>query len=111
MLIEFVVLYLQLSSLASENKILVVKLRQTYKGSSKEVGATFSSEHEGNKTSKNSSANDNEVKSDSIPDVGTVRRIDAGVLTFKHLLISLFVLLLSAVTFLYFKDLNVDVSL
>lgn len=101
----------KLSSLASENKILVVKLRQTYKGSSKEVGATFSSEHEGNKTSKNSSANDNEVKSDSIPDVGTVRRIDAGVLTFKHLLISLFVLLLSAVTFLYFKDLNVDVSL
>lgn len=101
----------KLSSLASENKILVVKLRQTYKGSSKEVGATFSSEHEGNKTSKNSSANDNEVKSDSIPDVGTVRRIDAGVLTFKHLLISLFVLLLSAVTFLYFKDLNGDVSL
>lgn len=102
----------KLSSLASENKLLAVKLKQTYKkGSSKEVSATLSSEHEGNKTSKNSSANDNEVKSDSIPDVGTVRRIDAGVLTFKHLLISLFVLLLSAVTFLYFKDLNVDVSL
>lgn len=102
----------KLSSLASENKILAVKLKQTYKkGSSKEVSATLSSEHEGNKTSKNSSANDNEVKSDSIPDVGTVRRIDAGVLTFKHLLISLFVLLLSVVTFLYFKDLNVDVSL
>lgn len=102
----------KLSSLASENKLLAVKLKQTYKkGSSKEVSATLSSEHEGNKTSKNSSANDNEVKSDSIPDVGTVRRIDAGVLTFKHLLISLFVLLLSVVTFLYFKDLNVDVSL
>lgn len=101
----------KLSSLASENKILAVKLKQTNKGSSKEVSATLSSEHEGNKTSKNSSANDNEVKSDSIPDVGTVRRIDAGVLTFKHLLISLFVLLLSAATFLYFKDLNVDVSL
>lgn len=102
----------KLSSLASENKLLAVKLKQTYKkGSSKEVSATLSSEHEGNKTLKNSSANDNEVKSDSIPDVGTVRRIDAGVLTFKHLLISLFVLLLSAATFMYFKDLNVDVSL
>jgi hypothetical protein len=63
------------------------------------------------KNKKNSSANDNEVKSDSMPDVETVRRIDAGVLTFKHVLISLFVLLLSAVTFLYFKDLNVDFSL
>jgi hypothetical protein len=60
---------------------------------------------------KKSSANDDEVKSDSMPDVETVRRIDAGVLTFKHVLISLFVLLLSAVTFLYFKDLNVDFSL
>ncbi|CAJ2669222.1 unnamed protein product [Trifolium pratense] len=98
----------KLSSLASENKMLVVKLKQAYKDSSP-VSANFSSDHEANK--KNSPANDSEVKSDSMPDVETVRRIDAGVLTFKHILISLFVLLLSAVTFLYFKDLNVDFSL
>lgn len=64
-----------------------------------------------NRTWKNLSANDNEVKSDSMPDVGTVRRIDAGALNFKHLFISVFVLLLSAVTYLYFKDVNVDFSL
>lgn len=40
------VLYLQLSSLASENKILVVKLKQAYKDPSQEVSATLSSEHE-----------------------------------------------------------------
>ncbi|GAU14058.1 hypothetical protein TSUD_168830 [Trifolium subterraneum] len=98
----------KMSSLASENKILVVKLKQAYKDSS-HASANLSSDHEASK--KNSSANDNEVKSDSMLDVEAVRRIDAGVLTFKHILISLFVLLLSAVTFLYFKDFNVDFSL
>ncbi|KAK2359666.1 WPP domain-interacting tail-anchored protein [Trifolium repens] len=95
----------KLSSLVSENKILVAKLKQAYKDSS-QVNANLSSDHEANR--KKSSANDDEVKSDSMPDVETVRRIDAGVLTFKHVLISLFLLLLSAVIFLYFKDLNVD---
>ncbi|WJX80878.1 hypothetical protein P8452_63819 [Trifolium repens] len=98
----------KLSSLVSENKILVAKLKQAYKDSS-QVNANLSSDHEANR--KKSSANDDEVKSDSMPDVETVRRIDAGVLTFKHALLSLFLLLLSAVMFLYFKDLNVDFSL
>ncbi|KAK2413238.1 WPP domain-interacting tail-anchored protein [Trifolium repens] len=72
----------KLSSLVSENKILVAKLKQAYKDSS-QVNANLSSDHEANR--KNSSANDDEVKSDSMPDVETVRRIDAGVLTFKNL--------------------------
>ncbi|KAI5431884.1 WPP domain-interacting tail-anchored protein 1 [Lathyrus oleraceus] len=104
----------KLSSLASENKILVVKLKQAYKDPSQEVSATLSSEHEDNKSSKTSSANDDEIKSDSTTsDVGTVRRIDAGVLSFKPLLISLFVVVISVATFLYFQglELNVDDSL
>lgn len=40
-------------------------------------------------------------------DVGSVRRIDAGALSFKHLFISVFVLLLSAMTYLYFKEMDV----
>lgn len=64
------------------------------------------------RTWKNLSANDNEVKvADSVPDVETVRRIDAGALNFKHLFISVFVLLLSAVAYLYFKDMSFDASL
>ncbi|TKY65006.1 hypothetical protein E2542_SST07859 [Spatholobus suberectus] len=60
------------------------------------------------RTWKNSSINDNEVKyADSMPDADTVRRIDAGVLNFKHLFVlSVLVLLASAVTYL-----NVDVNL
>lgn len=67
-----------------------------------------------NKSFKTSSANDDEIKSDSTTsDVGTVRRIDAGVLSFKPLLISLFVVVISVATFLYFQglELNVDDSL
>jgi hypothetical protein len=44
-LVEIVVLYLQLSSLVSENKILVAKLKQAYKDSS-QVNANLSSDHE-----------------------------------------------------------------
>lgn len=60
------------------------------------------------RTWKNSSTNDNEVKfADTMPDAGTVRRIDAGVLNFKHLfMLSVLVLLFSAVTYL-----NVDANL
>ncbi|KAL2959245.1 hypothetical protein AAZX31_18G257500 [Glycine max] len=60
------------------------------------------------RTWKNSSTNDNEVKfTDTMPDAGTVRRIDAGVLNFKHLfMLSVLVLLFSAVTYL-----NVDANL
>ncbi|XP_061344260.1 WPP domain-interacting tail-anchored protein 1-like [Gastrolobium bilobum] len=102
----------QLSSLASENKILIVKLNQTYKDPSQEVGVTLVSDNEVDRTWKNLSANDDEVKfADSMPDVGTVRRIDAGVLNFKHLFILVFALLVSALTYLYFEDVNVDVSL
>lgn len=60
------------------------------------------------KTWKSSSTNDNEVKfTDTMPDAGTVRRIDAGVLNIKHLfMLPVLVLLFSAVTYL-----NVDVNL
>ncbi|KAE9615718.1 hypothetical protein Lal_00017329 [Lupinus albus] len=105
-------LYKQLSHLASENKILVVKLKQACKDTSEEVSPTSATSHEVDKTWKNVSANDNDVESvDSIPVVGTVRRIDAGVLSFKYLLISVFVLLISAVAFLYLNDVNVDFGL
>lgn len=45
-IVEIVVLCLQLSSLASENKILVVKLKQTNKHPSQEVTVTFATDHE-----------------------------------------------------------------
>lgn len=98
----------QLSSLASENKRLVVKLKQTHKHPSQEVSMTLATDHELDRTWKNSSTNDNEVKfADSMPDADTVRRIDAGVLNFKHLFIlSVLVLLVSAMTYL-----NSDVNL
>ncbi|KAL9297350.1 hypothetical protein ACSQ67_023246 [Phaseolus vulgaris] len=96
----------QLSSLASENKILVVKLKQpnTYP---QEVSVTSTTGHQVDRTWKNSSTNDNEVKfADTLPDADTVRRIDAGVLNFKHLfMLSVLVLVFSAVTYL-----NVDVN-
>ncbi|CAL0308338.1 unnamed protein product [Lupinus luteus] len=100
-------LYKQLSYLASENKVLVVKLKQA-----EEVCPTSATGHEVDKTWEKLSANDNEVEFvDSMPEVGTVRRIDAGVLSFKYLLISVFILLISAVTFLYLNDVNVDFGL
>ncbi|XP_020219909.1 WPP domain-interacting tail-anchored protein 1 [Cajanus cajan] len=99
----------QLSSLASENKILVVKLKQTNKHPSQEVSVTLATDHELDRTWKNSSTNDNEVKfADSMPDADTVRRIDAGVLNFKHLFIlSVLVLLVSAMTYLH-SDVNLE---
>nr|KYP76476.1 WPP domain-interacting tail-anchored protein 1 [Cajanus cajan] len=82
----------QLSSLASENKILVVKLKQTNKHPSQEVSVTLATDHE----------------VDSMPDADTVRRIDAGVLNFKHLFIlSVLVLLVSAMTYLH-SDVNLE---
>ncbi|KAI4352334.1 hypothetical protein L6164_006597 [Bauhinia variegata] len=108
----------QISSLAIENKILVVKLKQTYKApclgtngfsgdsgfSAKEikVSETSPTGHEVDGASKNFSASDNEEKfADSKPDVGTVRRIDVGVLNVKNLLIAVLVLLVSAVAYLF----------
>lgn len=98
----------QLSSLVSENKVLVVKLKQTNKHPSQEVSVTLATDHEVDRTWKNSSTNDNAVKfADSMPDADTVRRIDAGVLNFKQLfMLSVLVLLFSAVTYL-----NVDVNI
>ncbi|XP_047172962.1 WPP domain-interacting tail-anchored protein 1 [Vigna umbellata] len=97
----------QLSSLASENKILVVKLKQTNKYP-QEVSVALTTDQQEDRTWKNSSTNDdNEEKiADSMLDADSVRRIDAGVLNFKHLfMISVLVLLFSAVTYL-----NVDVN-
>ncbi|XP_014496546.1 WPP domain-interacting tail-anchored protein 1 [Vigna radiata var. radiata] len=97
----------QLSSLASENKILVVKLKQTNKYP-QEVSVALTTDQHEDRTWKNSSTNDdNEEKfADSMPDADSVRRIDAGVLNFKHLfMLSVLVLLFSAVTYL-----NVDVN-
>ncbi|XLS56652.1 hypothetical protein HN51_006407, partial [Arachis hypogaea] len=60
----------------------------------------------------NFSANDNQTKvGDSLPDAGSVRRIDAGVLGFKFLFKSFLVVLVSAVAFQFFKDVNVDFGL
>ncbi|XP_027352298.1 WPP domain-interacting tail-anchored protein 1-like [Abrus precatorius] len=99
----------QLSFLASENKILVVKLKQTYKDPSPAVSVSLATDHEVDK--KNLSANDNEVNiADSMPDAGTMRRIDAGVLNVRHIILSVLVLLVSAMVYLYFKDVDVDVD-
>ena len=40
-------------------------------------------------------------------DVGTMRRIDAGILDLKHIFMSVLVLLVLSVTDLYFNDINV----
>lgn len=64
------------------------------------------------RTRENSSANDIEMKpGDPMPDIRAVRRLDAGVLNFKHLFMAMLVLLLSAVTYLFLNDVNFDVSL
>ncbi|QCE12766.1 hypothetical protein DEO72_LG10g4016 [Vigna unguiculata] len=97
----------QLSSLASENKILVVKLKQTNKYP-EEVSVALTTDHKEDRSWKNSSTDDGKEEkfADSMPDADSVRRIDAGVLNFKHLfMLSVLVLLFSAVTYL-----NVDVN-
>ncbi|KAK7295566.1 hypothetical protein RJT34_18476 [Clitoria ternatea] len=103
----------QLSSLASENKILVVRLKQTNKDPSHEVSGTLATDHKMDRTWTKLSPNNDEVRfADFMPDAGAMRRIDAGVLSFKHLFIlSVFVLLVSAVTYLYFDYVNINVSL
>ncbi|KAJ7974240.1 WPP domain-interacting tail-anchored protein 1-like [Quillaja saponaria] len=102
-------LHKQISSLAKENKILAVKLQEANKDSfvvtddesrgrgcsaqeTKEGVSEFSAtSYELNTAQKNMS---------SLSNVGTVRRIDAGVLHFKHLFLAMLVLLVSAATYL-----------
>ncbi|XP_015962582.1 WPP domain-interacting tail-anchored protein 1 [Arachis duranensis] len=102
----------QLSSLASENKILAVKLKQAANGIFPESNASSANDYEADRCWMNFSANDNQTKvGDSLPDAGSVRRIDAGVLGFKFLFKSFLVVLVSAVAFQFFKDVNVDFGL
>ncbi|KAL1322926.1 WPP domain-interacting tail-anchored protein 1 [Arachis ipaensis] len=102
----------QLSSLASENKFLAVKLKQAANGIFPESNASSANDYEADRCWMNFSANDNKTKvGDSLPDAGSVRRIDAGVLGFKFLFKSFLVVLVSAVAFQFFKDVNVDFGL
>ncbi|KAF7803126.1 WPP domain-interacting tail-anchored protein 1 [Senna tora] len=117
----------KVSSLAFENKILVVKLEQTNKAPSQgtndfnrdngssardikeEVCTTPVPGHKVDKTWENLPADDYEMKpADFVPDSGTVRRVDVGVLNFKHFLIAILVLLVSATTYLFLNDVNSD---
>ncbi|XP_054803716.1 WPP domain-interacting tail-anchored protein 1 [Prosopis cineraria] len=112
----------QISSLAFENKILVVKLEKTYGGppqdtsdSNRDIGSsareikeevceTPVTCHKEDRAGQNLSSKENEKKAvEPMPDIGTVRRTDAGVLNFKHLLIAILVSLVSTVTFLWLK--------
>ncbi|KAK4271879.1 hypothetical protein QN277_020507 [Acacia crassicarpa] len=107
----------QISSLAFENKILVVKLEKTYRGpsqgandSNRESGSS-AREFKADMTGQNLSSKENEMKPvEPMPDTETVRRTDAGALSLKHLLIAILVSLVSAVTFLLLKDKNFDIS-
>ncbi|KAI9121554.1 hypothetical protein K1719_008587 [Acacia pycnantha] len=119
----------QMSSLAFENKILVVKLEKTCRGPSQgandsnresgssareikeEVCETPVACHKADMTGQNLSSKENEMKPvEPMPDTETVRRTDAGALSLKHLLIAILVSLVSAVTFLLLKDKNFDIS-
>ncbi|XP_028796743.1 LOW QUALITY PROTEIN: WPP domain-interacting tail-anchored protein 1-like [Neltuma alba] len=119
----------QISSLAFENKILVVKLEKIYKGppldtneSNRESGSSAGeikedvcetpvTSHKEDMNGQNLSSEENEMKpAERMPDIGTVRRTDAGVLSLKHLLIAILVSLVSAVAFLLLKDKNFDFS-
>ncbi|KAJ7971143.1 WPP domain-interacting tail-anchored protein 1-like [Quillaja saponaria] len=110
-------LHKQISSLAKENKILVAKIQEANKDSfvvindesrgssaqeTKEGVSEFSATgYKINTAQKNMSAYDNEVKpADSISNVGTVRRVDAGILNLKHLFMAMLVLLVSAAIYL-----------
>lgn len=53
------------------------------------------------KTQKNASFGENEVG--PVPGPETVRRIDAGILNFKHVFLALLVLLISAAAFYSFQ--------
>ncbi|XP_024038035.1 WPP domain-interacting tail-anchored protein 1 isoform X1 [Citrus clementina] len=111
----------QISSLAMENKVMVVKLQQTKKDpsivrhdsttasferESKEVTELSAAVSEEDKRQKNVSAGETEVASvDLKSEVGTLRRIDAGLLTSKHFFIAVLIVLISAAAY-YFQKQN-----
>ncbi|XP_062106405.1 WPP domain-interacting tail-anchored protein 1 isoform X1 [Humulus lupulus] len=122
-------LHKQISSLATENKILGMKLQESnehvvmrhdYRGHDKEfmrpkddlstatgsevkeedtVVSTISSKVE--KTQKSVFSGENEV--DAVPGPETVRRIDAGILNFKQVFLAMLVMLISATAFYSFQ--------
>ncbi|KAG2715370.1 hypothetical protein I3843_03G075800 [Carya illinoinensis] len=126
-------LHKQLSSLAMENQILLVRLQHMNKDSSVTIGHNtgenikefFFPEHdlaavssargsneeiselppsgsEWDKTSKNASIGKTKVRSaDITSELETVRRIDAGLLNFKHVSIAMLILLISVVAYLF----------
>ncbi|KAL9427465.1 hypothetical protein AB3S75_029620 [Citrus x aurantiifolia] len=114
-------LHQQISSLAMENKVMVVKLQQTKKDSSivrhdsttasferesKEVTELSAAVSQEDKRQKNVSAGETEVASvDLKSEVGTLRRIDAGLLTSKHFFIAVLIVLISAAAY-YFQKQN-----
>lgn len=130
-------LHKQITSLAKENKILVVKLQQTNKDPSvimsfsrkgngkdmlfpedelttstttrakackEEVTEVTATSFEVNKTKYASVAETTVGTADSTSGIETVRRIDAGMLNFKHLVMAMLILLISAVAAYMFQQ-------
>ncbi|KAF5725573.1 hypothetical protein HS088_TW23G00297 [Tripterygium wilfordii] len=101
-------LHKQISSLVMENKILVLKVQQTKKTSfvvsSHDDGSDSKESHFAKhncKTEENVSFCETEVApTDSASELGRVRRMDAGVLNFKHFLIGILFLLISSSVYL-----------
>ncbi|CAK7335213.1 unnamed protein product [Dovyalis caffra] len=111
-------LHKQIASLALQNQTLVVKLQKTSKDAfvdikyhNKGSGEKFlSPDHDATKFSatiseldeaqKNGPASETKVApADSISELETVRRIDAGLLNFKHVFMVMFILLISAIVY------------
>ncbi|XWS75610.1 hypothetical protein CRYUN_Cryun01aG0105800 [Craigia yunnanensis] len=126
-------LHQQISGLALENKILVVKMKQTDKGpsiigsrenrgnvkeflfSKQDFTTAFARESKEEITKSSASASEldkptvsvgeSEVRpADVTSEYETVRRIDARLLTFKHISLALLILLISAATYYFQKQ-------
>ncbi|KAJ8775175.1 hypothetical protein K2173_020179 [Erythroxylum novogranatense] len=93
----------QMSALALENRTLVVKLQQPQKD-------LLFSENEFKQKSdigpekKVPASESKEEAADSVSNLETVRRIDAGQLSFKHVFIALLILLISAVAYTFLSE-------
>ncbi|KAJ6402602.1 hypothetical protein OIU84_014663 [Salix udensis] len=102
---------MQIALLALQNQTLVVKLQQTgkdafgdikyhNKGSGEDLAKFSATISEVDKAQKSGPVSETEVaNADSISELESVRRIDAGLLSFKHVFMAIFILLISAIVY------------
>ncbi|KAG5247461.1 WPP domain-interacting tail-anchored protein [Salix suchowensis] len=104
-------LHKQIALLALQNQTLVVKLQQTgkdafgdikyhNKGSGEDLAKFSATISEVDKAQKSGPVSETEVAhADSISELESVRRIDAGLLSFKHVFMAILILLISAIVY------------